>query len=88
MRIVFAVLTIILTMTVYLVSAAPVSAANAVTPGEFIIELISDSWEYETPHMFAGSLFDLKPDTDYECRFVMSDPDGLRGKRGAPRTPA
>ena len=127
MRIVFAVLTTILTMTVYLVLAAPVDADNAVTAGEFIIEpptliclgfewkiqgddnrnaqvdvsyrekggnswkegypllriggeLISDSWEYETPHMFAGSILDLKPDTEYECRFIMSDPDGLRGE--------
>jgi hypothetical protein len=26
--------------------------------------------------MFAGSIFDLQPDTDYEARFTLSDPDG------------
>ena len=31
------------------------------------------------PNMFAGSILDLEPDTSYEARFVMSDPDGLRG---------
>jgi hypothetical protein len=32
------------------------------------------------PNMFAGSILDLKPDTEYEARFVMSDPDGARGE--------
>ena len=32
---------------------------------------------YEPPHMFAGSLFDLEPDTQYECVLTMSDPDGV-----------
>jgi hypothetical protein len=31
------------------------------------------------PNMFAGSILDLEPDTSYEARFVMSDPDGIRG---------
>lgn len=31
---------------------------------------------YVTPHMFAGSIFDLEPGADYEVRFRMSDPDG------------
>ena len=31
------------------------------------------------PNMFAGSVLDLDPDTAYEARFVMSDPDGVRG---------
>ncbi len=35
--------------------------------------------EYVTPHMFAGSIIDLTPDTDYECRLSMSDPDGAIG---------
>jgi hypothetical protein len=35
--------------------------------------------QYLTPNGFAGSLFDLEPATDYECRFVMSDPDGTSG---------
>jgi len=37
--------------------------------------------QYVTPNMFAGSIFDLEPNTDYECRFVLTDPDGVEGKR-------
>jgi hypothetical protein len=29
--------------------------------------------------MFAGSILDLEPDTAYEARFVLSDPDGVTG---------
>lgn len=36
--------------------------------------------QYVTPNGFAGSIFDLEPATDYECRFVMSDPDGIDGR--------
>jgi hypothetical protein len=36
--------------------------------------------QYMTPNGFAGSIFDLDPDTLYEARFVMTDPDGLAGK--------
>ena len=32
-----------------------------------------------TPNMFAGSILDLEPDTAYEARFVMTDPDGVSG---------
>jgi len=35
--------------------------------------------EYVAPNMFAGSILDLAPDTEYECRFLMSDPDGVKG---------
>jgi len=35
---------------------------------------------YTAPNMFAGSLFDLEPGTEYECRFVLTDPDGIDGK--------
>ena len=31
------------------------------------------------PHMFAGSILDLEPDTAYEARFVMADADGVAG---------
>src|SRR3954469_22985751 len=37
--------------------------------------------QYVVPNGFAGSLFDLEPATDYECRFVLSDPEGVSGKR-------
>src|SRR5580692_12552909 len=36
--------------------------------------------QYVTPDMLAGSIFDLQPGTEYECRFVLSDPDGVAGK--------
>ncbi len=36
-------------------------------------------YTYTAPDMFAGSVFDLRPDTEYECRFVLSDPDGVGG---------
>ena len=39
-----------------------------------------NSLHYIVPNGFAGSIFDLEPATDYECRFVMSDPDGTEGK--------
>jgi hypothetical protein len=35
-----------------------------------------------SPNMFAGSILDLEPDTTYEARFVMSDPDGFVGQNG------
>lgn len=31
------------------------------------------------PNMFAGSVLDLAPDTEYEVRLVLSDPDGVQG---------
>lgn len=31
--------------------------------------------DYVTPRMFAGSILDVLPGTEYECRFVMKDPD-------------
>jgi hypothetical protein len=50
--------------------------------------------DHTVPDMFSGSLFDLEPDTEYEARFHMRDPDGVRGEavhtvkvrtRGEPR---
>ena len=32
-----------------------------------------------SPNMFAGSILDLEPDTAYEARFVLRDPDGVSG---------
>src|SRR4051812_25231671 len=34
-----------------------------------------------SPNMFAGSILDLEPDTEYEARFQVSDPDGVSGER-------
>jgi hypothetical protein len=36
--------------------------------------------DYVTPNLFAGSILDLEPDTEYECRFQMIDPDGVLGE--------
>jgi len=35
-----------------------------------------------SPNMFAGSILDLDPDTAYDARFEMSDPDGVVGSGG------
>jgi hypothetical protein len=35
--------------------------------------------QYVTPRMFAGSLFDLAPDTRYVVRLIMTDSDGITG---------
>ena len=40
---------------------------------DHVIKLVS-------PNMFAGSILDLEPDTAYEAKFVMTDPDGVTGK--------
>jgi len=42
--------------------------------------LNENALQYVTPNMFAGSIFDLEPATEYECRFVLSDPDGVSGQ--------
>src|SRR5579884_1630364 len=39
-----------------------------------------DRLDLISPNMFAGSILDLEPDTEYEAKFVMSDPDGMRGE--------
>ncbi len=36
--------------------------------------------DYTAPNMFAGSIFDLEPGVEYECRFTLRDPDGVRGE--------
>jgi hypothetical protein len=36
---------------------------------------------YTAPNMFAGSILGLKPDTRYECRLTLLDPDGVKGRR-------
>ncbi len=32
-------------------------------------------WTYTTPHLFAGSIFNLEEGSTYECLFILSDPD-------------
>ncbi len=36
-------------------------------------------WVYTTENMFAGSIFNLLPDTYYECKFLLQDADGVEG---------
>jgi len=35
--------------------------------------------DYTAPEMFAGSILDLEPGTEYEARFEMRDADGVKG---------
>ncbi len=41
---------------------------------------VRENLDYTVPHRFAGSILNLDPGTEYECRFVMSDPDGVQGQ--------
>ncbi|MEO5976181.1 MAG: hypothetical protein ABIS36_20375 [Chryseolinea sp.] len=36
-------------------------------------------WVFVTDNMFAGSIFGLEPATEYECRFLLTDKDGVKG---------
>src|SRR5581483_8443748 len=39
-----------------------------------------DRMDVVSPNMFAGSILDLEPGTEYEARLVMTDPDGVKGQ--------
>ena len=39
-----------------------------------------ENLDYTVPDGFAGSILNLKPGTEYECRFTLSDPDGATGE--------
>ena len=39
-----------------------------------------DTLYYTAPNMFAGSVFDLEENTNYEVRFTLTDPDGVNGQ--------
>jgi hypothetical protein len=39
------------------------------------------AFKYTAANMFSGSVLNLEPDTEYECRFVLSDPDGVTGTK-------
>jgi len=45
--------------------------------GERIVQ--QNSWNLVVPNMFAGSILDLEPNTAYEARFELRDPDGVSG---------
>src|ERR1700685_1063274 len=42
--------------------------------------LNENALQFVTPNMLAGSIFDLEPGTEYECKFALSDPGGVSGK--------
>jgi hypothetical protein len=48
---------------------------------EVISRNFKPAFTYVAPNMFAGSLFDLQPDTNYEVQLTLSDPDGVTGPR-------
>lgn len=39
-----------------------------------------ENLDYTVPDGFAGSILNLQPGTEYECRFSLSDPDGTAGE--------
>ncbi len=39
-----------------------------------------ENLDYTVPDGFAGSILNLKPGTEYECRFTLTDPDGASGE--------
>lgn len=39
-----------------------------------------ENLDYTVPDGFAGSILNLRPDTEYECRLELSDPDGAAGQ--------
>ncbi len=38
-----------------------------------------ENLDYTVPDGFAGSILNLQPETEYECRFELTDPDGTTG---------
>jgi hypothetical protein len=54
---------------------------NGVVPGPNPTpNLLRSPFDYVVPNMFSGSILNLQSDTEYECRFVLSDPDGVAGE--------
>ena len=45
--------------------------------GEAVLQ--GASFQYVAPNMFAGSVFDLAPDTSYDIRLRLTDPDAPAG---------
>src|SRR5438105_3813917 len=39
-----------------------------------------ENLDYTVPDGFAGSILNLRPGTEYECRFRLTDPDGTSGQ--------
>jgi hypothetical protein len=52
--------------------------------GEAVLQ--GASFQYVAPNMFAGSVFDLAPDTSYDIRLRLTDPDAPAGSAPVERT--
>src|ERR1700730_2788454 len=39
-----------------------------------------ENLDYTVPDGFAGSILNLRPGTEYECQFQLTDPDGAAGE--------
>src|SRR5271170_6683327 len=39
-----------------------------------------ENLDYTVPDGFAGSILNLRPGTEYECQFQLTDPDGASGQ--------
>ena len=55
------------------------STAPAGVPASGASPFAFSPFSYVSPNMFSGSVFDLSPDTDYEVKVTLSDPDGVSG---------
>ncbi|MDP9082541.1 MAG: hypothetical protein M3N50_02065 [Pseudomonadota bacterium] len=47
---------------------------------EVVSRTFKPAFTYIAPNMFAGSILNLQPGTEYETRFTLSDPDGVHGE--------
>jgi hypothetical protein len=66
----------------YRVSGSPVwkEALPLLRIGDEHVGRARENLDYITPRLFAGSILDVTPDTEYECRFTMEDMDNPDGK--------
>jgi hypothetical protein len=59
---------------------APPPPPPSAAPGNVAAPIcFAGAYSYVAPNMFAGSIFNLQPDTEYEARFTLTDPDGVSG---------
>src|SRR5437762_8642275 len=52
----------------------------AAIPGSSANPFAFSPFSYVAPNMFSGSVFDLTPNTEYEIRLSLRDPDGVDGE--------
>jgi len=66
-------------------SAATLAGGTAPPPipGSSSNPFAFSPFSYTAPNMFSGSVFDLKPGTQYEIRLSLRDPDGVDGESRA-----